>query len=175
MDAKAAGNYLLLVGQTHRHMGGSWYYALHQQNGRSIPAVDLATAPGVHQRVAKLISEGLVASAHDPSEGGLAVALAEMLFAGQLGAEIDLTGVPHDPEVDRDDILLFSESPTRYVLEVKPEHLDDVLRRLRTLAFGILGRVTQKPELVVQSINGKTIIKAPVEQFRQAWRKTLDW
>ena len=175
MDAKAAGNYLLLVGQTHRHMGGSWYYALHQQNGRSIPAVDLATAPGVHQRVAQLISEGLVASAHDLSEGGLAVALAEMLFAGRLGAEVDLTGVPHDPEVDRDDILLFSESPTRYVLEVKPEHLDDVLRRLRTLAFGILGRVTQKPDLVVQSINGKTTINAPVEQFRQAWLGTLDW
>ena len=175
MDAKGAGNYLLLVGETRRHMGGSWYYALHNQNGRSIPIVDLATAPGVHKKIAELITAGLVASAHDPSEGGLAVALAEMLFAGRLGAKIDLTGVPHDADVDRDDILLFSESPTRYVLEVKPEHLDDVLRRLRGLAFGILGRVTHEPNLVVQSIGGKTIINTPVEQFRQAWRKTLDW
>ncbi len=175
MEAKAAGNYLLLVGQTHRHMGGSWYYALHNQNGRSIPAVDLTTAPGAHRTIAGLIADGLVASAHDPSEGGLAVALAEMLFAGRLGAAIDLTGVPHDHDVDRDDILLFSESPTRYVLEVKPEHLDDVLHRLRGLAFGILGRVTVEPQLVVQSIGGKTIINTPVEQFRQAWLKPLDW
>ncbi len=175
MDAKAAGNYLLLVGQTHRHMGGSWYYALHNQNGRSIPSVDLATAPGVHKKIAGLIAAGLVASAHDPSEGGLAVALVEMLFAGRLGAEIDLTGVPHDNEVDRDDILLFSESPTRYLLEIKPEHLDDVLRRLRGLAFGILGRVTHEPNLVVQSIGGKEIINASVDEFRRAWCHTLDW
>ncbi|MGC8624192.1 MAG: phosphoribosylformylglycinamidine synthase subunit PurL [Phycisphaerae bacterium] len=175
MDAKGAENYLLLVGQTHRHMGGSWYYALHNQNGRSIPAVDLTTAPNLHRTMAKLIAGGRVAAAHDPSEGGLAVALAEMLFAGRLGAAIDLTGVPHGQDVDRDDILLFSESPTRYILEVKPEHLDEVLRQLRGLAFGILGRVTLEPKLVVRSVAGKTIINTPVEQFRQAWLKTLDW
>ncbi len=175
MDAKTADNYLLLVGRTHRHMGGSWYYAMHNQSGQSIPVVDLAAAPDLHRTVARLIAGGLVASAHDPSEGGLAVALVEMLFAGRSGAVIDLTGVPHDQNVDRDDILLFSESPTRYILEVEPEHLDAVLRLLRGLAFGILGRVTLEPKLVVRSIGGKTIINTPVEQFRQAWLKPLDW
>ncbi len=175
MDAKAAGNYLLLVGQTHRHTGGSWYYALHNQNGRSVPIVDLASAPAVHRAIAKLIVNGQVVSAHDPSEGGLAVALAEMLFAGRLGATIDLSGVPHDDDVDRDDLLLFSESPTRYVLEVTPEHLDAVLRGLRGFAFGILGRVTQEPKLAVKSIGGRTLINTDVETFRQAWLKPLDW
>ncbi len=87
MDAKQAGNHLVVVGLTKRELGGSRYYELHGQTGASVPHVDLAAAPGVLRTVAELIGRGLVRSAHDPSEGGLAVALAEMLFAGGLGGE----------------------------------------------------------------------------------------
>ena len=67
------------------------------------------------------IKRGLLRSCHDLSEGGLAVALAEMAFAGGFGAAVTLTDVPRDADAASDFVLLFSESPTRFVVEVRPE------------------------------------------------------
>ena len=76
------------------------------------------------------IGRGLVRSCHDLSEGGLAVALAEMALAGGLGARASLGDVPRDDDDANDAALLFSESPTRFLLEVRPEHADTFRRDL---------------------------------------------
>ncbi|HMD54847.1 MAG TPA: AIR synthase-related protein, partial [Phycisphaerae bacterium] len=102
-------------------------------------------------------------------------ALSEMLFAGRLGAKIDLAGVPHTMAVESDDALLFSESATRYLLEVKPEHYDAVVRYLRGLQFGVLGKLTEKPNLIIHSQTAGILMDEPVDHFRQAWLKPLDW
>ncbi|HTV48520.1 MAG TPA: phosphoribosylformylglycinamidine synthase subunit PurL [Phycisphaerae bacterium] len=175
MDAKTPGNHLLIVGGTDHELGGSYYYALRGQLGPDVPKVDLNLAPQVHKKVAEIISHGWAAAAHDLSEGGLAVALSEMLFAGRLGASIDLAGVPYTPAAATDDVLLFSESATRYLLEIKAEHYDEAIRALRGLQFGVLGKLTEKPNLVIRSQNGGTLMNEPVERFRQAWLKPLDW
>ncbi|MCX7806531.1 MAG: AIR synthase-related protein, partial [Planctomycetota bacterium] len=86
-----------------------------------VPRVDLAAAPGIVRAVAGAISSGLVRACHDLSEGGMAVAAAEMAFAGMLGAEIWAGAVPCDGEVTAAG-RLFAESPTRFLLEVAPEH-----------------------------------------------------
>ncbi len=175
MDAKMPGNHLIVVGNTARELGASHYWSLRGHTGRSVPRVNLETAPRVHRSVAELISRGLVASAHDLSEGGLAVAVAEMLFAGRLGATIDLAAVPCTEGADSDEVLLFAESATRYILEVTPEHFDAVVKALRGLRFGLLGQVTQKPHLVIRSARAGFLMDEPVERFRQAWMKPLDW
>jgi phosphoribosylformylglycinamidine synthase len=175
MDAKAAGNQLVLIGLTRRELGGSHYYALHKEIGASVPRVDLATAPGVHKAVAGLIAAGLVRSAHDLSEGGLAVALAEMLFAGGLGASIDLAGVPCAEDADADEVLLFSETPTRFLLEIEPRHFDAVAKALRNTRFGMLGTITPTPNLKVRSIRSGFLMDEPVAKLQQSWLKTLDW
>ncbi len=175
MDAKQAGDHLLIVGNTAWDMGGSYYWALEGHLGRCVPKVNLATAPQVHSIVAGLIHQGLVRCAHDLSEGGLAVALAEMLFAGRLGARVDLAAVPRAQNADADDVLLFSESPTRYLLEVSAEHFDTVVRSLRGLCFGVLGRITEQPNLVIRSAHAGYLMDEPVENFRRAWRGPLDW
>jgi phosphoribosylformylglycinamidine synthase len=175
MDAKRAGNHLLLVGVTKRELGGSHYLALHELVGSSVPRVDLATAPKLIAAVAGLIRGGLVRAAHDPSEGGLAVALAEMLFAGNLGAQIDLAGVPCSEDADPDDVLLFSESATRFVLEIEPVHFDSVSKALKGFRFGVIGTVTESPRLKIRSSKAGWLMDEPVAALKKSWLGTLDW
>ena len=90
MDLKAAGNLLYIIGETFNELGGSEYYKLKGFLGASVPKVRGAKAKRTFKVVTKAIDEGLVKSCHDLSEGGLAVAAAEMAFAGGYGLEIDL-------------------------------------------------------------------------------------
>jgi phosphoribosylformylglycinamidine synthase len=101
MDLKKPGNLLFVVGRTNNEMGGSHYYKIHGELGANVPRLDLDLAPRIAQRLAAAIAEGLVTSCHDCSEGGLAVALAEMAFAGGLGLEADLRGLPRSRDCSR--------------------------------------------------------------------------
>ena len=177
MDAKHAGNHLVLVGLTKRELGGSHYYALCGHVGSSVPCVDLRSGPTAARAVAGLIGQGLVAAAHDLSEGGLAVALAEMLFAGGLGASVDLAGVPCAEDADDDATLLFAESASRYLLEVEPRHFDAVARGLKAagVRFGVLGVLTGTATLQVRSTKSNWLIGEAVGALRKNWVGTLDW
>jgi len=175
MDAKRAGNQLLVVGVTKRELGGSRYLELQGLVGASVPVVDLAVAPVVMRTVAGLIGSGLVRAAHDCSEGGLAVALAEMLFAGGLGANVDLAGVPCAEDADGDDVLLFAESATRFVLEIEPGNFEKVAAALKGLRFGVLGLVTERPHLKVRSIKAGYVMDEAVGALKASWTGALDW
>jgi phosphoribosylformylglycinamidine synthase len=117
MDLKAAGSLLFVAGVTKDELGGSHHHLVTGARGASVPRVDLALAPQVFAKVHAALQRGLVRSCHDASEGGLAVALAEMAFAGGFGA--DVSGLSALGNLS-DEALLFSESPTRFVLEVAP-------------------------------------------------------
>ena len=115
MDAKSAGNLLVLVGPaTTGRLGGSHHEMCFGGRGE-LPEVDPVVGARVARTVASLIADGQVRSAHDCSDGGLLVAAAEMAIAGGLG--LDLT-------VDNDVAHLFSEEPSRYLIEIKPANLD---------------------------------------------------
>jgi phosphoribosylformylglycinamidine synthase len=88
MDLKAPNNLIYIIGQTHNELGGSEYYKLKGHLGASVPKVRGAKAKRTFKAVTKAIDEGLVKSCHDLSEGGLAVAAAEMAFAGDCGLEL---------------------------------------------------------------------------------------
>jgi len=177
MDAKTPGNLLLLVGVTKRELGGSCYFELHHHIGASVPTVSLEAGPANARAVAALIRQGVVKAAHDCSEGGLAVALAEMLFAGNLGANIDLAGVPCAEDADDDATLLFSESASRYVLEIAPGDFDAVAKQLKAknIRFGVIGKITETPNLHVRSIKQGHLINEPVAAFKKTWLSPLDW
>ncbi|NIA06617.1 MAG: phosphoribosylformylglycinamidine synthase subunit PurL [Actinobacteria bacterium] len=175
MDLKSPGNHLFLMGITKNELGGSHYYALSDQLGANVPQVDLSTAPAVHQAVAKAIEAGLVASCHDLSEGGLAVAAAEMAFAGGLGAKLDLAGVPLAPGVAQPEQILFSESQSRYLLEVRPEHYNDFISTVLPCHVGQVGLVTAKPSLIVVGARKNTLIDEPIEALKESWQRTLRW
>ncbi|HVM95699.1 MAG TPA: AIR synthase related protein, partial [Candidatus Acidoferrales bacterium] len=138
---KAEGDQIVLLGRTREELGGTEYLALeHGQVRGAPPWIDLQVEKQVQQVCLQAIQEGLVRSAHDVSEGGLAVALAECCISGpepHLGAAIELEGAI------RPDALLFGESQSRIVLSVRKRQLG----RLRELAaaadvtFTILGEV----------------------------------
>jgi phosphoribosylformylglycinamidine synthase len=104
---------LVLLGRTGADFGGSaWAWVMHSHLGGHPPAVDLAAERALAEVLAAAADEGLLAAAHDLSDGGLAVALAECCLRGQAGARVSLPGDPFT--------MLFSESPARVVAEVAP-------------------------------------------------------
>jgi len=175
MDAKRAGNFLFVVGETKNELGGSHYYKIHGQLGANVPKLDLETAPKIAERVAVAIAKGLIASCHDCSEGGLAVALAEMAFAGGLGIEADLRGLPKSADCSRIDTQLFSESNSRYIVEVEPENYDTFAKLMLNLPFGQIGKVIEEKMLTIKAESGKSVIELDLDSLKQAWQKPLNW
>ena len=175
MDLKKPGNLLFVVGRTNNEMGGSHYYKIHGALGANVPRLDLELAPRIAKRLAAAIAEGLVASCHDCSEGGLAVALAEMAFAGGLGVEADLRGLPRSRDCSRTDAQLFSESNSRYVVEVTPDNYDAFAKRMLNLPFGQIGAVVAEPKLKIKAQDGKSIVDADIDILKQAWQRTFNW
>jgi phosphoribosylformylglycinamidine synthase len=169
MDLKEAGNLLYLLGTTTDAVAGSFLHRLTGAAGGSVPRPDLTLAPRLFAGLHRAITGGLVRSCHDLSEGGLAVAIAEMAFAGGLGA--DLTshgGAGHD-----DLTALFAETPTRFVLELKPSNAAALEAALTGLPLVKLGSVVAQPRVRIAGGNGEWAIWASLEELREAWQAPL--
>ena len=175
MDAKRASNLLFIVGETKNELGGSHYYKIAGHIGANVPKLDLGTAPKIAQRISAVIAESLVVGCHDCSEGGLAVALAEMAFAGGLGMDVDLRGLPKSKDCCRLDAQLFSESNSRYIVEVEPKNYDAFAKRMLNLPFGQIGKVTEEKTLVIRADDGNAVIEAEIDSLKKAWQKPFDW
>ncbi|MHB1323772.1 MAG: phosphoribosylformylglycinamidine synthase subunit PurL [Coriobacteriia bacterium] len=118
MEFKAEGDAIVLLGRTRNELGGSEYLKVrHGMVAGRPPKVDLVDERLLTELVVTAIRTGIVRSAHDCAEGGLAVALAECCIAGGIGATVDTEGTL--PAVAE----LFSESQGRIVVTVAPEHL----------------------------------------------------
>ena len=120
MDLKSPGNRIYVIGKTYAELGGSHYYAIHGFIGNSAPKVRPTEGKRTMEALSLAIDQGLVRSCHDCSEGGIGAAAAEMAFAGGLGMHLSLAGVPRDADVTADAVLLFSESNSRFIVEVAP-------------------------------------------------------
>jgi phosphoribosylformylglycinamidine synthase subunit PurSL len=177
MDLKEPGNALFLAGMTRCELGGShWMISRGRDEGRA-PQVDPALGLALFHTIYLAIGRGLVRSCHDLSEGGLAVALAEMAVAGGLGLDVSLRDVACDDESVHDAVMLFSESPSRFLLEVKSENLRDLYDLFGDLPLGRLGEVTtgETARLVVRGLNGEPVIDAAVADLKSAWQAPLRW
>jgi len=175
MDAKKASNLLFIVGETKNELGGSHYYKIHGQLGANVPKVDFETAPKIAEKISTAIDKRLIVSCHDCSEGGLAVALAEMAFAGGVGIEADLRGLPKSEDYSRVDTQLFSESNSRYIAEVEPENYNAFAKLMLNLPFGQIGKVIEEKELAIKAQDGKAVIKLDLDSLKEAWQKPLSW
>ena len=171
MDLKEPGNDLYLVGETRDELGGSHLHLVTGQGGGTPPRVDLESAPKVFAAVHAAITHGLVLSCHDLSEGGLAVAAAEMAFAGGVGA--DLTTLPG--EGLSDEARLFSESPTRFLIEAKPEHADALRATFAGVPITRVGATTTEARLRAAGANGEWLIWLKLAEMKEAWQKPLRW
>jgi len=116
-----------------------------------------------------------VRACHDLSEGGLAVAAAEMAFSGDIGLQIDLDSVPyHGPDdLRRDSVLLFSESASRFLAEVRPEHAAEFEGRLAGVPLATVGRTEHSRVLTVNGLHGTVILNASLGRLKAAWKTPL--
>ncbi|MBN1816056.1 MAG: phosphoribosylformylglycinamidine synthase subunit PurL [Sedimentisphaerales bacterium] len=173
MDVKRPGNLLFMIGLTRNELGGSHYYNSKGHLGGNVPQVNPAVAKETACRIHQAILKGLVAACHDCSEGGLAVALAEMAFAGGFGVEADLRGLPTSDDCVRTDQQLFSESNSRYIVEVSPSNYDAFARLMLNLPFGQVGEVMKEPRLTIKNRHQKIVIDAELQRLKTAWQAPL--
>lgn len=171
MDLKRPGNLLAIVGLTLAEMGGSHYFELNGHLGKSVPGVDIETARETMIAMHRAMERGLVRSCHDCSEGGIGVALAEMAFAGGIGAHVELSSVPLDT-VMRDDYILFSESNSRFIIEVEPEKSVRVSEIFRGLPFAWIGETADTGKLVIEDLRG-ALVSETLGDLKDAWQKPL--
>ncbi len=172
MDLKASGNLLFLIGETKEEMGGSHYHLVRGLGGGVVPRPDLALAPRVFAGLQAAIHRGLVRSCHDLSEGGLAVAIAEMAFAGGVGAEI--THLGSAAGVLNEEVLLFSESTTRFVVEVAPGDAAALRECLGPeVPLAQLGQTCREPRLRIAGTGGEWVVWASLAELKEAWQKPL--
>ncbi|MBI5092699.1 MAG: phosphoribosylformylglycinamidine synthase [Candidatus Hydrogenedentes bacterium] len=170
MDVKNPGDIVYVLGKTSHEMGGSEYLGLRGQLGASVPKVDFASALRLYRALATAMEHGLVASCHDCSDGGLAVALAESAFAGGYGMSLDLSGIGVDNPV----VALFSESQSRFVVSVPAASAAAFERALIGSVVVRLGEVIPEPMLKIVGQSG-VLLDAPLAELKEAWQKPLRW
>jgi phosphoribosylformylglycinamidine synthase II len=174
MDLKTPGNPVYLVGLTKDELGGSHWYALRGAIGRRVPQADLKLAPRLFRAMPRAIATGMVRACHDLSEGGLAVAAGEMAFAADLGMELNLHAVPREAGLEDAGRLLFSESQTRFLVEIDRGRAKEFERLTKGLPCAQVGAVTKTGRLVVKA-GTKKVVDVACEKMRAAWKKPLAW
>ena len=182
MDLKRAGNLLYVIGLTREELGGSHFNLVANLSGGSPPAVNVPAARRTFAALHSAITAGTVRACHDLSEGGLAVAIAEMAFAGNLGAQVALDRMPHDLSGRSADelttILLFSESNTRFVCEVPPEYRQAFESHLDGIPHAAVGQVVANARLLIsrqEDSEATAVIDLDLPALKNAWQSPLRW
>lgn len=173
IDAKVAGDQVYVLGTTFDELGGSEYFASKGIKGGKVPKVRHEDAFARYNRLSFAIEQGLVASCHDCSDGGLGVALAETAFSGKLGMRINLDKVPSEG-VERCDTLLFSETQSRFVVTVKPDNIEKFEETMNGTVYARIGEVTQNKELLFIS-KGEEVLRRDIQELKHAWKEPLSW
>jgi phosphoribosylformylglycinamidine synthase subunit PurSL len=175
MDLKSIGDSLYIIGVTGNDLGGSEYFAAHGAIGNNVPRVDPQQSRKIMEALSAATDKGLIRACHDCSEGGLGVAISEMAFAGGLGATVYLKSVPRSGPIYRNDYVLFSESNSRFMVEVAPAHEARFIKAMAGVTMASIGHVNPEEVLEVYGLTGDKIIRTPVAGLKEAWQKPLRW
>jgi len=166
---KESGDQIFLIGDLGSELGGSHYMlAIHGRKEGAPPALDFNKEIAIHQALLALIRKGYVQSAHDCSEGGLAVALAESCFGNSLGASIDF-----GPTDQRADVIFFNETQGRIVISVSPSHKTAVETELAGsgVSFSRIGVVTNRGDLTITT--GASEYSWPVSGLAEVFESAI--
>jgi len=217
MDLKEPENYLYQVGLTREELGGSHFALVESLRGGRVPQVDADVARQTFAALHKAIDARLVRACHDMSEGGLAVAAAEMALAGGFGARVFLAQSPQALEPDDESAaearrlaeampdedlhplcaypaataaLLFSESNTRFLCEVRPDDAEAFEAALLGVPCALVGEVVDSAKLeiigvphpiqddeagVPTEVGAPLVIEADLATLKEAWQEPLRW
>jgi phosphoribosylformylglycinamidine synthase len=165
-DLKKEGNPVYIIGETKDEMGGSLYYRKYDGFSQVVPDVDLDILNKSIEGLVASIENEEIASCHDVSDGGIAVAVSEMCIGGRIGASLDISMIPN-----RTDVKLFSESNTRWIVEVKEERATAFESRMENVTIAKLGTIGGRS--IILTDKGRPIVDLDLENAANAWRSTL--
>lgn len=169
MEFKKTGDNIILLGINTDEIGGSEYLSrIHGMEKGQVPFINFALETKLQNFVLDAIESGMVQSAQDISEGGLAIALAKSAMVGKIGVKVNM-----DSDM-RKDLFLFSEGQSRFLLSVRDEALTDLKAKLDSLQlpYEYLGKVGgHKLEI---NINEIPVINLEIEEMEEAWRGALE-
>lgn len=170
MDVKYPGDLLYVLGHTRDALGASEYAALQDcMEKGTLPTLAPESAKQLFHRLHAAIRGGLVRSCHDCSDGGLLVALAESAFAGGLGLDVHVNAVPQAKNLTLQS-LCFSESPSRFVVSIRPEDQQAFESCLADSVFGLVGRVRNDQSLILRDTHGKSLFSLSTGSMKAAWQ-----
>ena len=197
LEAKSPGDLVYVLGTTRNELGGSAYYDLFGYTGLNVPRVGGFAEPNrlepeksqllldLYRGVEKAVSSGVFASCHGIYRGGLGVHIAMTAIGGRLGLTVNLAKVPVSVEASsrpgfipasasalRDDQVLFSESCGRFLVTVPKDGLKEFQSIFDGLPYGLVGAVTENPELVITGKSGKELMRQNIFSLRRSWMGT---
>ncbi len=176
-DFKKPGDSIFLVGQTHQELGASELSFMLRDEGKggiggAVPEIDPERNMAAYRALTSAMGKGLVASAHDCSDGGLAVALAESCFGSDSGAMVDITPLWSDCEHLDHWGALFGESLGRILVSTKPEDREAFEKSMNGVCCNFIGTVSEGDEISF-SRNGDALLSASMRDLRESWKGTL--
>jgi len=177
-DFKNSGDIIYLLGQTHQELGASELVTMFRDEcgggiGGKVPAIDTTRNLALYRDLTAAMRQELVVSAHDCSDGGFAVALAEACFGADSGCSVDISEIFNDNNSLDKWGALFGESLGRILVSVKDEYSSEFEAVMASNACFRLGEVVSGDEITI-SKSGETILQASMSALKQSWQATLD-
>jgi phosphoribosylformylglycinamidine synthase len=169
MEAKMPDDRIYILGTTRNELGGSEYYALHGYVGLNVPKVQTQEYRTLYKQLHRAIDQRLVASVHGVYRGGLLVHVAMVAMGAKMGMQLNLEKIPVQGVV-RDDQLLFSESPGRFIVTIAPENQSAFEALFENLPWACIGYTSISSQFVVRNANGNVIVDCPVGTLSAAWQ-----
>lgn len=171
-DAKCPGDLVYIIGKTKNELGCSEYACMKSFTGGLLPTVEANSAKRTYMAIHRATEQHLIASCHDCSDGGLAIALAEKAIGGELGMTINLGKVPVEGNL-LDAEILFSETASRFVVTVNPKAQKAFEDNLRDCPHQCIGQVTSEKSLIIKGINGSVIVDEELSALKASWQRPL--
>jgi phosphoribosylformylglycinamidine synthase len=169
-DFKTSGDLIYVLGTTRDEVGASEYLASRGFIGSKIPKVlNPKSSIESYRALFRAVTQGLVASIHDISDGGLGVALAESSFSGGIGAKVSLAKLGYGG-VARDDFALFSETPCRFLISVSTSKSKEFEETLEGFPLSLIGDTSSDLNLTVEGLNGETVLDINIWELKKAWQ-----
>jgi phosphoribosylformylglycinamidine synthase len=170
MDAKFPGDLVYVLGETKNELGGSECYQMMGSIGLNVPQVNAKEVWPGYVALNRAIQEGLVSSCHAVSRGGLAVHLAMVAMAGELGMEINLTSIPRASGLTVSQTL-YSESCGRFIITVPPGKKEMFEELFAGIKMAHMGIVSESPRFCVRDGRGEAIIEEDISTLKNSWKK----
>jgi phosphoribosylformylglycinamidine synthase len=172
---RTAGASVVLLGEHRGELGGSEYLALlHDRVAGSPPELDLSREQALQRLVVRAIREGLVESAHDCAEGGLAIALAECCFDSSIGVTAEVKGVGDVPQAFRVNATVFGESASRVVVSAPPGKTATLLSLAAELAVPaqVIGRTGG--HRITITVDGTAALDVAAADAERIWTTSIE-